>query len=87
MDISPQIRATKAKTNKCDYTKLTSVYTAKETINKVVRHPSRDRRPSSLGRGTLRSLWLLPVELGQQGALGLPLLLVSNLRVLIAVSI
>ena len=40
--------------------------------------PSRDGRPSSLGIGVLRSLWLLPV--------GLPLLLVSSLRVLIVVS-
>ena len=32
-------------------------------------------------------LWLLPAELGRRGVLGLPLLLVSGLRVLIAVSI
>ena len=48
--------------------------------------PSRDGRPNSLGIGALRSFWLLPAELGQRGLLGLPLLLVSILRVLIAVS-
>ena len=32
-------------------------------------------------------LWLLPAEQGWQGELGLPLLLVSSLRVLIAVYI
>ena len=48
--------------------------------------PSRDGRPNSLGIGASRSFWLLPAELGQRGVLGLPLLLVSILRVLIAVS-
>ena len=48
--------------------------------------PSRDGRPNSLGIGASRSFWLLPAELGRQGVLGLPLLLVSSLRVLIAVS-
>ena len=48
--------------------------------------PSRDRRPNSLGIGVSRSFWLLPAELGRLGVLGLPLLLVSILRVLIAVS-
>ena len=48
--------------------------------------PSRDGRPNSLGIGALRSFWLLPAELGRRGVLGLPLLLVSILRVLIAVS-
>ena len=48
--------------------------------------PSRDGKPNSLGIGVLRSFWLLPAELGQRGVLGLPLLLVSILRVLIAVS-
>ena len=48
--------------------------------------PSRDGRPNSLGIGALRSFWLLPAELGWRGVLGLPLLLVSILRVLIAVS-
>jgi len=48
--------------------------------------PSRDGRPNSLGIGASRSFWLLPTELGQWGVLGLPLLLVSSLRVLIAVS-
>ena len=47
---------------------------------------SRDGRPNSLGIGTLGSFWLLPAELGQWGVLGLPQLLVSSLRVLIAVS-
>ena len=49
--------------------------------------PSRDGRPNSLGIGASRSFWLLPAELGWRGVLGLPLLLVSRLRVLIAVSI
>ena len=49
--------------------------------------PSRDGRPNYLGIGASRSFWLLPAELGQRGILGLPLLLVSSLRVLIAVSI
>ena len=48
--------------------------------------PSRDGRPNSLGIGALRSFWLLPAELGCRGVLGLPLLLVSILRVVIAVS-
>ena len=48
--------------------------------------PSRDGRPNSLGIGVSRSFWLLPAELGWQGVLGLPLLLVSILRVLIVVS-
>ena len=34
-----------------------------------------------------RSFWLLSAELGQRGVLGLPLLLVSSIRVLIVVSI
>ena len=41
--------------------------------------PSRDGRPNSLGIGASRSFWLLPVELGRRGVLGLPLLLVSIL--------
>ena len=48
--------------------------------------PSRDGRPNSLGIGGSRSFWLLPAELGWWGVLGLPLLLVSILRVLIVVS-
>ena len=48
--------------------------------------PSRDGRPNSLGIGASRSFWLLSAELGWRGVLGLPLLLVSSLRVLIAVS-
>ena len=47
---------------------------------------SRDGRPNSLGIGMSGSFWLLPAELGRWGVLGLPLLLVSILRVLIAVS-
>ena len=47
---------------------------------------SRDGRPNSLGIEVLRSFWLPPAELGRPGVLGLPLLLVSILRVLIAVS-
>ena len=48
--------------------------------------PSRDGRPNSLGIGASRSFWLLPAALGWQGVLGRSLLLVSSLRVLIAVS-
>ena len=48
--------------------------------------PSRDGRPNSLGIGASRSFWLLPAELGRRAVLGLPLLLVSIFRVLIAVS-
>ena len=48
--------------------------------------PSRDGRPNSLGIGASRSFWLLPADLGWRGVLGLPLLLVSILRVLIAMS-
>ena len=49
--------------------------------------PSRDGRPITLGIGASRSFWLLPAQMGWRGVLGLPLLLVSSLRVLIAVSI
>ena len=38
--ISPQIRETKEKINKSDYTKLKSASTAKETINKMKRQPT-----------------------------------------------
>ena len=48
--------------------------------------PSRDGRPNSLGIGASRYFWLLRAELGRRGVLGLPLLLVSIFRVLIAVS-
>ena len=41
--------------------------------------PSRDGRPNSLRIGASRSFWLLTAELGWQGVLGLPLLLVSIL--------
>ena len=44
--------------------------------------PSRDGRPNSLGKRASRSFWLLPAELGRRGVLGLPLVLVSSLRVL-----
>ena len=40
-----------------------------------------------MGIGPSRYLWLLPAVLGLGWALGLPFLLVSSLRVLIAVSI
>ena len=49
--------------------------------------PSRDGRPNSSGIGASRSFWLLPAELRWRGILGLSLLLVSSLRVLIAMSI
>ena len=49
--------------------------------------PLRDGRPNSLGIGVSRSFWLLPAELGWREILGLPLLLVSGLRVLILGSI
>ena len=48
--------------------------------------PSRDGRPNSLGVGVSRYLCLLPAELGQQGALGLPSCY-SQAWVLIVVSI
>ena len=44
--------------------------------------PSRDGRLQSLRIGAVRSLWLLPAELRCRKTLGLPLLLVSSLRVL-----
>ena len=49
--------------------------------------PSRDGRPNSLGIGVSRSFWLFPAKLGRRGVLGLSLLLVSSLRIFIAVSI
>ena len=49
------------------------------SYSNYITFPSRDGRPNSLGIGASVSLWLLPAELGQQGALGLPLLLASSL--------
>ena len=40
-DMSPQARETKAKLNKWDYVKLKSLWTAKETINKMKRLPTK----------------------------------------------
>ena len=39
--MSPQARETKAKLNKWDYVKLKSLWTAKETINKMKRLPTK----------------------------------------------
>ena len=38
--VSPQVRETKEKINKCDYIKLKTLCTAKEIINSIKRHPT-----------------------------------------------
>ena len=41
LDLSPQVRETKAKLNHGDYTKIKVFWTAKETINKTKREPTK----------------------------------------------
>ena len=41
LSMSPQARETKAKINKWDYIKLKSICSAKETINKMKRQPTK----------------------------------------------
>ena len=43
-DLSPQAKATKAKTNKWDYIKLRSFCTGKESINKMERQPTESKK-------------------------------------------
>ena len=40
MDLTPKVKATKAKISKCVYTKLKDFGTAKETIHKMKRQPT-----------------------------------------------
>ena len=40
LDTSPEARETKARMNYWDFIKITSLYTVKETINKIKRYPT-----------------------------------------------
>ena len=44
MDLTPKAKATKTKKSKCDYIKLKSLGTAKETIGKMKRQPTEWER-------------------------------------------